>query len=197
MTDLRGSGEDAADARVAEDAAADPRPAEDAATDLRPGALLVISAPSTAMPGDEPRVVDPGDGAGPGDTTTRRGTTVGRHRPPDAAGRRLVEVVVDGWRFEFEVEDAARAALRIRASRDRADAIGGGGALEIRAIIPGRIASVAVTPGDAVEAGQPLLSVEAMKMQNELRAPRAGVVGRIATAVGSTVEVGDLLVVLE
>lgn len=177
----------------------DPRdPAEDGATTPRPGALLVSSAPSTAMPGDEPRVVDPEDVApDTAGAATRRGATVGRHRPPDAAGRRIVEVVVDGWRFEFEVEDAARAALRARASRDRADAIGGGGSLEIRAIIPGRIASVAVTPGDAVEAGQPLLSVEAMKMQNELRAPRAGVVGRIATAAGSTVEVGDLLVVLE
>jgi biotin carboxyl carrier protein len=56
---------------------------------------------------------------------------------------------------------------------------------------------VAVTPGDEVAAGQTLLAVEAMKMQNELRAPRAGVVGRVAAAVGTTVEVGALLLVLE
>jgi biotin carboxyl carrier protein len=69
--------------------------------------------------------------------------------------------------------------------------------LEIRAIIPGRIASVAVAAGDAVEIGQTLLAVEAMKMQNELRAPRAGTVARVAATAGTTVELGDLLVVLE
>ena len=56
--------------------------------------------------------------------------------------------------------------------------------------------SVAVAAGDAVEAGQRLLSVEAMKMENELRAPRAGTVERIAVAAGQTVELGDTLVVL-
>ena len=71
-----------------------------------------------------------------------------------------------------------------------------GGPLEIRAIIPGRIASVAVAPGDTVEAGQTLLAVEAMKMQNELRAPRAGTVTRVPVGAGSTVELGDVLVVL-
>ena len=112
-------------------------------------------------------------------------------------GKRTVEVVVDGWRFVLVVEDDARAALRERATRADDDAGRGGGALEIRAIIPGRIASVAVTAGDTVEAGQTLLAVEAMKMQNELRAPRGGTVSRVAVAAGATVEVGDVLVVLE
>jgi biotin carboxyl carrier protein len=117
--------------------------------------------------------------------------------PSDSAGRQAVEIVVDGWRFEFVVEDDARADLRERASRDRASHLGAGEPLEIRAIIPGRIASVAVTPGDAVELGQPLLAVEAMKMQNELRAPRAGSVARVVATAGATVELGDLLIVLE
>ena len=56
--------------------------------------------------------------------------------------------------------------------------------------------SVAVAAGDAVEAGQRLLSVEAMKMENELRAPRAGTVERIAVAAGQTVELGDTLIVI-
>ncbi len=51
--------------------------------------------------------------------------------------------------------------------------------------------------GDHVEAGQTLLAVEAMKMQNELRAPRSGIVGRVPASAGATVEVGDVLVVLE
>ncbi len=56
--------------------------------------------------------------------------------------------------------------------------------------------AVAVEPGDAVEAGQQVLVVEAMKMQNELRAPREGTVERVGVAVGATIEVGDLLVVI-
>ena len=56
--------------------------------------------------------------------------------------------------------------------------------------------SVAVAVGDGVEAGQRLLSVEAMKMENELRAPRAGTVERIAVGPGQTVELGDTLIVL-
>ena len=105
--------------------------------------------------------------------------------------------MVDGWRFELLVEDEARAALRERASRDRTAAGSAGGRLEIRAIIPGRIVSVAVAPGDTVQAGQTLLAVEAMKMQNELRAPRAGTVTQVSVGTGSTVELGDVLVVLE
>jgi biotin carboxyl carrier protein len=73
---------------------------------------------------------------------------------------------------------------------------GHGGPTEVRAIIPGRVVSVSVAPGDEVVAGQQLLVVEAMKMQNELPAPRAGTVARIATETGQTVEVGDLLLVL-
>ena len=56
--------------------------------------------------------------------------------------------------------------------------------------------SVAVAAGDDVVAGQRLLAVEAMKMENELRSPRAGTVDRVATAVGQTVELGDPLVVI-
>ena len=106
------------------------------------------------------------------------------------------EVVVDGWRVEVEIESERRASLRERARRDRAET-SRGGPTEIRAIIPGRIVAVSVTPGDRVNAGQQLMVVEAMKMQNELRAPRDGVVSRVAVGTGGTIEVGDLLVVLE
>ncbi len=114
---------------------------------------------------------------------------------PGTRGRTLVEVVVDGWRFEFEVEDAARADLRRRATA-AADTTVHDGPTEVRAIIPGRVASVAVTVGEAVVAGQRLLAVEAMKMVNELRAPRDGTIERIAATTGQTIELGDLLVVL-
>ena len=114
---------------------------------------------------------------------------------PTARGRAGVEVVVAGWRFEFEVEDADLLDLRERATSGRqADAHHG--PTDVRAIIPGRVVSVAVAVGDGVEAGQRLLSVEAMKMENELRAPRAGTIERIAVGPGQTVELGDTLIVL-
>ena len=157
----------------------------------RTRAVRVAPSPATAHPGDESVTVQPGGGV-PGSHAIHRGDL----GAPDPAGRRTIEVVADGWRFEFVVEDEALAQLRERATRDRRGAATAGEALEIRAIIPGRIASVAVTPGDVVESGQTLLAVEAMKMQNELRAPRAGTVVSVPGTVGSTVDVGDVLVVL-
>ena len=156
--------------------------------------LRITPAPASAHPGDEPIIVEPSD-AGPLPAAGTAGL-VGEVGPTDREGRRPVEVVVDGWRFVFLVEDADRADLRDRASRDRTGDATGGGPLEIRAIIPGRVATVVVAAGDQVEAGQPLLVVEAMKMQNELRAPRDGVVERVAVGSGDTIEIGDALVVL-
>ena len=115
--------------------------------------------------------------------------------PPTTRGSTGVEVVIGGWRFEFEVEDADRHDLRERATSGR-EAGAHHGPTDVRAIIPGRVVSVVVAEGDPVDAGQRLLSVEAMKMENELRAPRAGTVERIAVAAGQTVELGDTLIVL-
>ena len=159
--------------------------------DERTAPKRVVTTGASIHPGDEPLTVEPSEPEATGSMVV-----IGRVGRLDRDGRRQVEVVVDGWRFELLVEDEARAALRERASRDRTAAGAAGGPLEIRAIIPGRIASVAVAPGDTVEAGQTLLAVEAMKMQNELRAPRAGTVTRVPAGVGATVEVGDILVVL-
>jgi len=115
--------------------------------------------------------------------------------PPTTRGATAVEVIVVGWRFEFEVEDADLHDLRERATSAR-EAGAHHGPTDVRAIIPGRVVSVAVAAGDDVEAGQRLLSVEAMKMENELRAPRAGTIERVAVGPGQTVELGDTLVVL-
>lgn len=105
------------------------------------------------------------------------------------------EVLVDGFRFEVETESERIAALRERATRGRA-ASTHTGPLEVRAIIPGKVAAVSVSAGDDVIAGQQLLVVEAMKMQNELRAPRDGTITRVGVAPGARIEVGDLLVVI-
>ena len=112
------------------------------------------------------------------------------------AGVEVREVVVGGWRVVVELESERHASLRERARRGRTEGATGG-PLDVRAIIPGRIVALNVAPGDAVTAGQQLLVLEAMKMQNELRAPRDGTVDRVAIAVGETVEVGDLLLVIE
>jgi biotin carboxyl carrier protein len=123
----------------------------------------------------------------------------GPRRPaagPDRTGIERRAVLVGGWRFDVEVEPAARAALREKARRGRSEA-GQDGPIEVRAIIPGVVVAVSVVAGDQVSAGQQLLVVEAMKMQNELRSPRDGVVGRLAVGERQTIEVGDLLAVIE
>ena len=152
------------------------------ATDAISGDLLAEVDPASAptrtrpRPGERP-VIIPGTGR------------------PTARGSTLVEVVIAGWRFELEVQDAGLADLRARATADRTSAAHHG-PTAVRAIIPGRVVSVAVTPGDTVAAGQRLLAVEAMKMENELRAPRDGVIERVEVSVGQTVELGDSLVVI-
>ena len=105
------------------------------------------------------------------------------------------EVLVNGFRFEVETESERIAALRERATRGRA-ASAHTGPLEVRAIIPGKVVAISVAAGDDVVAGQQLLVVEAMKMQNELRAPRDGTITRVGVAPGVKIEVGDLLVVI-
>jgi biotin carboxyl carrier protein len=62
--------------------------------------------------------------------------------------------------------------------------------------MPGRIVKVLVRPGDRVEAGQGLVVVEAMKMENELRAQKPGTVTEVLVAEGSLVEARALLVVV-
>jgi biotin carboxyl carrier protein len=67
----------------------------------------------------------------------------------------------------------------------------------IAAYMPGRVVVVSVAEGDAVEAGAPLVVLEAMKMQNEIQAERAGTVRKLHVAAGQAVEGGDPLLELE
>ena len=113
-----------------------------------------------------------------------------------ASGTVRREVMVDGWRIVVDIEPEQRASLRERARLGR-DQTARTGRSELRAVIPGRILTVSVAPGDRVTAGQQVMAVEAMKMQNELRAPRDGIVASVEVGPGKTVEVGDLLLVLE
>jgi biotin carboxyl carrier protein len=109
-----------------------------------------------------------------------------------ASGRRCFAVTVDGWVFEISVEPLARAELRERAARNEGRSSAAGPQV-VKAQIPGRIVRLWVSEGDIVESGQRLLAVEAMKMENEVRATRAGTVGSIRVAIESSVELGDEL----
>jgi biotin carboxyl carrier protein len=71
------------------------------------------------------------------------------------------------------------------------------GPARVVAPMPGKIVKVLVTPGMPVAARQGLIVVEAMKMENELRAPRAGTVREVIALEGASVDAGALLVTLE
>jgi|SRR5215204_237890 len=80
-----------------------------------------------------------------------------------------------------------------------AGAAGGeqGGLAQLKAPMPGKVVRVLVEAGQAVEAGQPVVVVEAMKMQNELKSPKSGTVAELRAEVGATVNAGDVLAVIE
>jgi len=77
------------------------------------------------------------------------------------------------------------------------DAGHGDGAARITAPMPGKVVRILVQTGDVVEPGSGIVVVEAMKMQNEMKSPKAGTVTSIAVSVGSTVNGGDVLAVIE
>jgi biotin carboxyl carrier protein len=105
---------------------------------------------------------------------------------PDGAA-----IVLGERRITYRMDDPR--SLRSRANVDANDT----GTRSIAASMPGRIVRLLVKVGDNVEAQQGLIVVEAMKMQNELKAPKAGVVVRIAVEVGATVQAGKVLMVIE
>ncbi len=90
------------------------------------------------------------------------------------------------------LENAARRVTRGAAARREVS-----GRAEMRAMMPGRVVSVLVQPGDEVEAGQGVVVVEAMKMENELKSPKKGKVAEVKVVAGQTVEKGELLAVIE
>jgi biotin carboxyl carrier protein len=94
-------------------------------------------------------------------------------------------VVIDGRRFEIEVRDPRRFSRKGAGAAD--------GVQTIVAPMPGKIVRVLVAVGDEVMPGQGLLVVEAMKMQNEMKAARAGKVLSLAAREGSTVSAGEAL----
>ncbi|NLT35851.1 MAG: biotin/lipoyl-binding protein [Gaiellales bacterium] len=96
---------------------------------------------------------------------------------------------VEGEPFEVQVMDQRLKAL----SGGR---VGGGGPVQtlFKTPMPGIVVTVHVEAGQEVTKGQPILTLEAMKMRNDLKATRDGVIGRVAVSAGQTVAKGDVLV---
>jgi biotin carboxyl carrier protein len=93
---------------------------------------------------------------------------------------------------------AAVAVNASRTGRGAADAgAGAHGEQKVVAPMPGRVVRILVARGDAVEPRQPIIVVEAMKMENELRSPKAGRVKEITVDSGASVEAGRVLVIID
>jgi len=109
---------------------------------------------------------------------------------PDAASGQLV-VTVGG------VPVAVALNGRRRWGRKAEGGASGSGPQRVAASMPGKIVRVLVKAGDAVRARQPLVVVEAMKMENEMRAGRDGTVAEVHAREGHSVEAGALLLVIQ
>ncbi len=99
------------------------------------------------------------------------------------------DVTLDGVRHRLAVVDERRKALAALTGEGA-----GGGTQVISTSMPGKVVALLVAEGDEVEAGQGVVVIEAMKMENELRASGPGVVQAIPVAVGDAVEGGAELV---
>ena len=97
-----------------------------------------------------------------------------------------------GERVEVEVQDDRSKQIEALTGQGRKPAVGG----VVKAPMPGLVVRVEVTEGQAVEAGEGLVVVEAMKMENELRASHKAIVEQIHVKAGDRVEKGAQLVTL-
>jgi biotin carboxyl carrier protein len=123
----------------------------------------------------------------------------------------VLSLIVGGRAYEIKRERTAidtyiwvgvtRFAAAVRDPRSwrsrRAGNAGIEGPQKLHAPMPGKVVRVLAPPGTMVAAGQGVLVIEAMKMQNELKSPKAGVVKQIAVAEGSSVTAGEVLAVVE
>jgi biotin carboxyl carrier protein len=121
----------------------------------------------------------------------------------------LYSILLGGQSFEVTVEKSGEGWLLRTAGREfqlevsdpRSWRRGHGGSIELEgrqevtAPMPGKIVRVLAAPGQNVEAGQGLLVIEAMKMQNEIRSPKSGKLERLARE-GQTVTAGEILAIV-
>jgi len=101
-----------------------------------------------------------------------------------------LEVWANGRRHAISIADA-----RDRSAKDKK--ISTAGPMEIRAQIPGKVVKLLAHEGETVQAGQGVLVVEAMKMQNEMKSPKDGRISKLLVSEGATVAAGETLVIIE
>ncbi len=101
--------------------------------------------------------------------------------------------VVNLGNHDFEISLVDPKRVRSAAGADKI----AGGAAEIKTAMPGKVVRVLVEAGAAIEKGDGVLIIEAMKMQNEMKAPKDGTVREIRVSEGATVNAGDVLAVIE
>lgn len=102
------------------------------------------------------------------------------------------QVMMRGNLYEVQVIDERMQLLKARSQSLAPDS----GEVPIKAPMPGLVVSVPVEPGQEVAAGQKVIILESMKMENELKAPRAGRIERINVKAGDNVEKNQALVVI-
>ncbi len=137
----------------------------------------------------------------------------GRVVPVDAemASPDIMSLLIEGRSFEIKRENVngevflwvgnVRYTAEVRDPRARRSSEGSNsdaaGPKKLKAPMPGKVVRIMVVVGDAVEAGQGVIVIEAMKMQNELKSPKKGVIKSIVAREGGTVNSGDALLVVE
>jgi biotin carboxyl carrier protein len=115
----------------------------------------------------------------------------------DGASHEVTLVTREPMRLDVGGRDVLATVVDERALRaGRGAARGGAGRIELRAPMPGLLKAVHVKEGDTVARDAPLVTLEAMKMENELRAPGPGRVSKIAATAGAKVEGGAVLLVI-
>jgi biotin carboxyl carrier protein len=120
----------------------------------------------------------------------------------------VISVLLDGESHEIRVAAQPDGALKLQTGPEeftaevidprawsgrRHGALEVEGRQQITAPMPGKVVRLLVSAGDRVEAGQGILVVEAMKMQNEIRSPKNGTVERLLAKEGQPVNAGDIL----
>lgn len=129
------------------------------------------------------------------DTPTRHLLAGGRSHTLVARrnGRHDLDIHLDGERYAMEVLDERTRAIREMTGQG----VEATGPKPVRAPMPGLVVRVQVAPGDAVAPGQSVVIIEAMKMENDLKAESGGRVARVAVEEGQPVEKGTVLVEFE
>ena len=121
-------------------------------------------------------------------------------------------ITVNGTAYEVTVEENGNAAAPVAAAAPKAAApapkaapaaapkaaapAAGAGSVKVSAAVPGKVVKIVASVGQSVKAGDSVVIVESMKMENEVVAPEGGHIASIAVAAGSAINTGDLLFTL-